>query len=118
MRMELMNECMTSFSAYMFLSIARASEQGIFSTNADGSESLMVGDPSLEYVMGDYIIRLIILQIIVNIIDVFYNMLKDSWRKFKINRIKKKNKLKLIKYYEDYVKEIEKPPDQSLEAVD
>lgn len=40
MRMEIYNEIMTAMVAYMFLTLARISEQGIFLVDEDGFENL------------------------------------------------------------------------------
>jgi len=79
MRMEIANEWLSLAVAYMFLTLARISEQGIFITDKNGRISLQVGDLQMELFIGDWIVRVIIFQIFANLLDIFYYMILESY---------------------------------------
>ena len=55
----------------------------------------------MEYKFGDLIILLIIIQIIINLVDVFKNMILDSFKKWQRGQKKEDWEKRVIKKFED-----------------
>jgi hypothetical protein len=71
------NEYMTMISAYILVSLALISQSGIII-----GENIQLGDPDLEYKIGNVLIFIILLQILINISWILVKGIYDGYRKY------------------------------------
>ena len=71
------NEIMTMINAYILIALALISQQGIL----DGDQYIRLGDPQFEYNLSNFLIFLVLFQIMVNIICITFSLIKIIYRK-------------------------------------
>ncbi len=64
-------------SAYILVSLALISQSGIII-----GENIQLGDPDLEYKIGNVLIFIILLQILINISWILVKGIYDGYRKY------------------------------------
>jgi pilus assembly protein TadC len=78
MKLELTNEFVATFISYLFFSLSLISQK----LNWTGDETYIIGDPSLEYAVGDILLLVIILLIVFNAQIMIYHQIKSSRDKY------------------------------------
>jgi hypothetical protein len=91
MKLELINEFVATFISYIFFSLSLISQK----LNWTGENTFIIGDPSLEYVVGDILLLVIIILMVFNVLIMIYHQIKSSIDKYK----------KLIRR-KDYIKQL------------
>jgi hypothetical protein len=91
MKLELINEFVATFISYIFFSFSLISQK----LNWTGENTFIIGDPSLEYVVGDILLLVIIILMVFNVLIMIYHQIKSSIDKYK----------KLIRR-KDYIKQL------------
>jgi hypothetical protein len=78
MKLELTNEFVATFISYIFFSMSLISQK----LNWTGEDTFIIGDPSLEYAVGDILLLVIILLMVFNVLIMIYQQIKSSKDKY------------------------------------
>ena len=93
--MEFFNETVVLIVAYFFLALSQTSISGFINSNG----IIQVGDPTLEYVISQYLIYVIMFQVLVNLLNIMLKSVSDCKKDCRKKNIKRKIKRDFLTKY-------------------